>query len=243
MTESRIREREPSDQAREHFLTYELVIFDCDGVLIDSEMLVCRICSEVFTAQGFPITDREIARRFIGRSAAQMFGEIEQDAGRPLPETLRDEVKARVNTALAGEVEAMPGVVPLLDRLQVPACVASSSDPERLRTSLGAAGLYDRFHPHVYSAVEVPRGKPAPDLFLHAAASLGTAPEACVVVEDSLAGVAAGLAAGMAVIGFTGGGHCGPEHGEALRAAGAGAAVRSMAELAALLSPPSGAKA
>ena len=236
MTELRIRQRE-------RFLTFDLVIFDCDGVLIDSEMLVCRVCAEVFTAQGFPITAGEIARRFIGRSAAQMFGEIEQDAGRPLTEALRDEVKGRVNAALAGEVEAMPGLGALLDRLQVPACVASSSDPERLRASLGAAGLYERFQPHVYSAVEVPRGKPAPDLFLHAAARLGAAPEACVVVEDSLAGVAAGRAAGMAVIGFTGGGHCGPSHGEALRAAGAGAAVRSMAELAALLLPPSGAAA
>ena len=214
---------------------FDLVIFDCDGVLIDSEVLVCRTCAEVFTARGFPMTAADIARRFIGRSAAQMFGEIEQDAGRPLPEALRDEVKARVNAALASEVEAMPGLVALLDRLRLPACVASSSDPERLRASLGAAGLYDRFHPHVYSAVEVPRGKPAPDLFLHAAGRLDAAPAACIVVEDSLAGVAAGRAAGMAVIGFAGGGHCGPEHGEALRAAGAGRVVPSMAALQGVL--------
>lgn len=215
--------------------TYELVIFDCDGVLIDSEMLVCRVDSEIFTAHGFPITAAEIARRFIGRSAAHMFGEIEQDFGRPLPEAARQEVKTRVNAALAREVEALPGLVPLLDRLQVPSCVASSSDPERLQASLGAAGLYDRFHPHVYSAVQVPRGKPAPDLFLHAAAQLGVAPEGCVVIEDSLAGVAAGLAAGMTVIGFTGGGHCGPDHAETLRAAGASLVVPSMAALQALL--------
>ncbi len=215
----------------------DLVIFDCDGVLIDSEVLVCSVGAEVFTAHGFPITAAEIARRFIGRSAAHMFGEIEKDTGRALPETLRDDLKARVNAALAGEVAAMPGLVPLLDRLEVPACVASSSDPERLRAALGAAGLYDRFHPHVYSAVQVPRGKPAPDLFLHAAARLGVDPGACLVIEDSLAGVAAALAAGMAVIGFTGGGHCGPGHGEVLLEAGAGRVVPSMADLQRLLCP------
>ncbi len=215
----------------------DLVIFDCDGVLIDSEALVCRVGAEVFTAHGFPITAAEIARRFIGRSAAHMFGEIEKDTGRVLPETLRDDLKARVNAALAGEVAAMPGLVPLLDRLEVPACVASSSDPERLRAALGAAGLYDRFHPHVYSAVQVPRGKPAPDLFLHAAARLGVDPGACLVIEDSLAGVAAALAAGMAVIGFTGGGHCGPGHGEVLLEAGAGRVVPSMTDLQRLLCP------
>ncbi|MDJ0934295.1 MAG: HAD-IA family hydrolase [Kiloniellales bacterium] len=215
----------------------DLVIFDCDGVLIDSEVLVCRVGAEVFTAHGFPITAEEIARRFIGRSAAHMFGEIEKDTGRVLPETLRDDLKARVNAALAGEVAAMPGLVPLLDRLEVPACVASSSDPERLRAALGAAGLYDRFHPHVYSAVQVPRGKPAPDLFLHAAARLGVDPGACLVIEDSLAGVAAALAAGMAVIGFTGGGHCGPGHDEVLLEAGAGRVVPSMTDLQRLLCP------
>jgi len=129
----------------------------------------------------------------------------------------------------------MPDLVPLLDRLAVPACVASSSDPERLRISLGAVGLYDRFHPHIYSAVQVARGKPAPDLFLLAAERLGVAPAACVVIEDSPAGVAAGLAAGMAVVGFTGGGHCGPDHGRSLRAAGAGEVVPSMADLQGLL--------
>jgi HAD superfamily hydrolase (TIGR01509 family) len=197
--------------------------------------LVCRVGAEVFTAHGFPITAEEIARRFIGRSAAHMFGEIERESGRLLPDTLRDDLKSRVNAALAGEVVAMPGLVPLLDRLQVPACVASSSDPERLRAALGAAGLYERFHPHVYSAVQVPRGKPAPDLFLHAAARLGAAPAACLVIEDSLAGVTAGRAAGMAVIGFTGGGHCGPDHGEALHEAGAGRVVPSMPDLQRLL--------
>ncbi len=215
----------------------DLVIFDCDGVLIDSEMLVCRIGAEVFTAHGFPIAAQEIARRFIGRSAAYMFGEVERDSGRPLPAALRDELKTRVNAALADGTEAMPGLVPLLDRLRVPACVASSSDPQRLEAALSAAGLYRRFQPHIYSAVEVPRGKPAPDLFLHAAACLGVAAEACVVVEDSLAGVAAGMAAGMSVIGFTGGSHCGPGHGEALSEVGAGRVVPSMEELQTLLCP------
>lgn len=216
-------------------MTHDLVIFDCDGVLIDSEVLACRIDAAVFTEGGFPITAEEIARRFVGRSAAQMFAEIEAGFGRPLPVSLRAEVKERLNAALASEVEAMPGVQALLDRLPLPACVASSSDPARLEISLGRAGLYDRFHPHIYSAVQVERGKPAPDLFLYAAERLGAAPAACVVIEDSPAGVAAGIAAGMTVVGFTGGGHCGPDHAAVLRAAGAGEVVSSMADLEALL--------
>ena len=216
-------------------MTQDLIIFDCDGVLIDSEVLACRIDAEVFTAGGFPITEEEIARRFVGRSAAQMFAEIEAGFGRPLPVSLRAEVKERLNAALASEVEAMPGVHVLLDRLTLPACVASSSDPARLEVSLGRAGLYDRFHPHIYSAVQVEHGKPAPDLFLYAAESLGAAVESCVVIEDSPAGVAAGIAAGMTVIGFTGGGHCGPDHAATLRAAGAGEVVQSMADLQGLL--------
>ncbi len=216
-------------------MTYDLVIFDCDGVLIDSELLACRVDAEVFTEGGFPITAEEIARRFVGRSASQMFAEIGAGFGRPLPISLRAELKARLNAALAEEAEAMPGTQALLDRLAVPACVASSSDPARLEVSLGRAGLFERFHPHIYSAVQVEHGKPAPDLFLYAAARLGAAPAASVVIEDSPAGIAAGVAAGMTVIGFTGGGHCGPDHDRTLRAAGAGEVVSSMADLQGLL--------
>lgn len=215
--------------------SFDLVIFDCDGVLIDSELLACRVDAEVLTEGGFPITAEEIARRFVGRSAIQMFAEIEAGFGRPLPVSLRAELKARLNAALAEEVEAMPGIRDLLDRLSAPACVASSSDPARLEVSLGRAGLYDRFHPHIYSAVQVERGKPAPDLFLHAAERLGAAPAACVVIEDSPPGIVAGIAAGMTVIGFAGGGHCGPDHAATLRAAGAGRVVSSMADLQGLL--------
>lgn len=122
----------------------------------------------------------------------------------------------------------MPGIHALLDRISAPVCVASSSRPERLAHTLGLTGLHHRFAPNVFSASQVANGKPAPDLFLFAAARMGAAPARCFVVEDSVAGVQAGVAAGMTVLGFCGGGHCPPEHGRALRAAGARAVFAHM---------------
>jgi HAD superfamily hydrolase (TIGR01509 family) len=214
----------------------DLVIFDCDGVLLDSEPVSCRVEAETLSAAGFPITPEEIAGRFVGRPSATMFQELERDFGRAVPADLQEEIGRRVRESLIAEPVPIPGMADLLHGLgDRTTCIASSSDPVRLEASLAAADLLRFFHRRVFSAVEVERGKPAPDLFLHAAASMGAEPRRCVVVEDSPAGVLAGVAASMRVIGFTGGSHCGIGHDQRLRAAGAATVVDDATALAAAL--------
>lgn len=198
-----------------------LVIFDCDGVLIDSEYLACRIEAEVLTAHGFPLTTDEVRDNFLGLSLAREVELLTERFGRkPSPEAIAAMHDAS-HAAFEAELEAVPGIHHLLDRLRVPCCVASSSSPERLRHTLGLTGLYDRLQPHIFSATMVKHGKPAPDLFLHAASAMRADPQHCLVIEDSAAGVQAGKAAGMMVIGFVGGKHCPDGHDRKLTAAGA----------------------
>lgn len=199
----------------------DLVIFDCDGVLIDSEILACRIDAELLTALGYAITPDEAAARFCGVPAEAMRAEIERDWGRPLPPDFERTSRRRTEGAYRRGLRAVPGIADLLAGLGRPRCVASSSVPERLRLGLSLTGLLPLLEPHVFSTTMVANGKPAPDLFLHAARAMGAAPARCVVVEDSVPGIRAGVAAGMGVIGFTAGAHCPPGHGARLRAAGA----------------------
>ena len=213
----------------------ELIIFDCDGVLIDSESIACRADSACLAEIGIAVSAEEIMERYLGISAAAMCADIEQRHGCALPRDFAETLRLRVAAVFATELAPMPGVEAVLAALPHRRCVASSSAPERLRHSLSLTGLLRRFEPHVFSATQVPRGKPAPDLFLFAAAAMGVAPASCVVVEDSVAGVRAAVAAGMRAIGFTGGGHCRQGHAERLRAAGAAAIVDQMGRLPALL--------
>jgi len=212
-----------------------LVIFDCDGVLIDSELIACRVDAELLTEIGFPTSAEFIRENFVGVSSGVMFERIERDHGRKLPEDFPAMLQQRLVAAFAQELEAMAGVADMLPSLGIKACVASSSQPERLRHSLGVTGLWPHFAPHVFSAAMVANGKPAPDLFLFAAERMRVAPKDCVVVEDSRAGVSAGRAAGMRVLGFCGGSHCGPDHVERLRAAGADVIFDDMRRLPELL--------
>jgi HAD superfamily hydrolase (TIGR01509 family) len=204
----------------------ELIIFDCDGVLIDSEAIACRTDSACLAEIGIAMSADEILDRYLGISAAAMCADIERRRGQVLPPDFAETLRIRVAAAFETELAPMAGVEAVLAELPHRRCVASSSAPERLRHSLSVTGLLPLFDPYVFSATQVPRGKPAPDLFLFAAASMRVAPESCVVIEDSVPGVQAAVAAGMRAIGFTGGGHCRPGHAERLRAAGAAEIAR-----------------
>lgn len=199
----------------------QLIIFDCDGVLIDSEIVVCRLVGEELSRLGYPLSTEEVILRFAGRPEREMVADIEADWGRQIPKEFFACVKEQMEAAYASELRAIPNVAQALDSLHVPFCVASSSYPEKLRLGLRSVGLLERFEPHVISASVVARGKPAPDVFIYAAGWMRTPVKQCLVIEDSTHGVHAAQSAGMRVFGFTGGQHCGPEHGERLMEAGA----------------------
>jgi HAD superfamily hydrolase (TIGR01509 family) len=212
-----------------------LIIFDCDGVLIDSEIVVCRLTGEELTRLGFPITTEEVIRRFAGRPEREMIAEVEGDWGRSVPMEYFTRMKQRVEHSYATELRIMPGIAELLERLQVDVCVASSAYPAKLKLGLDTVGLYEAFAPDIVSASYVARGKPAPDVFIYAAGSMRTPAANCLVIEDSVPGVQAAIAAGMRVFGFTGGRHCDAAHGERLLAAGAEKVMQSFAEFEDLL--------
>jgi HAD superfamily hydrolase (TIGR01509 family) len=214
----------------------DLVIFDCDGVLIDSETIGCRTEAVCLAAIGISITPEEMVDRYGGMSLAAMFADLETRYRRRLPADFAQTVHARIAAAFEAELAAIAGVETVLAALTCRVCVASGSVPERLRHSLSLTGLLRYFDPHVFSATQVRHGKPAPDLFLFAARAMDVAPEACLVIEDSIAGVHAAIAAGMRVYGFDGGGHCRPGHGDRLAAAGAALVFGRMADLPALMS-------
>ncbi|MBE7197068.1 MAG: HAD-IA family hydrolase [Parafilimonas terrae] len=197
------------------------LIFDCDGVLIDSEILVCRLVSEELTALGYPISVADVIARFAGRPEGEMLAEIEADRGAALPDSFLARTRARTAASYETELRAVPGVAEVLGRLRVPACVASSSAPGKLRQGLAATGLLGHFGGNVISAVAVARGKPAPDVFLYAVGWMRSTVQSCIVVEDSVPGVTAARAAGIRTFGFTGGGHCATDLEARLRAVGA----------------------
>jgi HAD superfamily hydrolase (TIGR01509 family) len=179
----------------------KLVIFDCDGVLVDSERVTNRVFAEMLNELGLPVTLDDLFERFVGHSMAQCLTLITEMLGHPPPASFAEEYRARTRAALAAELVATPGVEEALDRIQLPYCVASSGDHDKMRMTLSITGLWPRFAGRLFSVTEVPRGKPFPDVFLLAAARFGVHPSACVVVEDTPIGVSAGGAAGMTVFG------------------------------------------
>jgi HAD superfamily hydrolase (TIGR01509 family) len=213
----------------------QLLIFDCDGVLIDSEHLAVRADVACLAEDGIAITEAEILSTYVGISVAGMVADLERRFGRKVAGDFADRHHTMLQVIFEAELRAMPGIGAVLDSWPGARCVASSSTPARLRHALGLVGLYDRFAPHIFSAVQVERGKPAPDLFLYAATRMGIEPKDCVVIEDSLAGVEAAVAAGMAVIGFTGGSHCAPGHAARLAERGAAPVIDDLAELLPIL--------
>jgi HAD superfamily hydrolase (TIGR01509 family) len=213
----------------------QLIIFDCDGVLVDSEVISCRAHAETLTRHGYEITSEQVLDRFLGRSMRQATLEVEAELGRRLPEDFQAQVYAEIFRLFAASLQATPHIEAALATISLPVCVASSGPPEKISASLNRVGLYDRFTPNIFSAVQVRNGKPAPDLFLYAAAEMQTAPAQCLVIEDSVAGIAAAVAAGMPVLGFHGGSHCRPGYGETLRAAGALVTFDDMRQLPGLI--------
>ena len=183
---------------------FDLVIFDNDGVLVDSEGHANQILSDLLNQSGWGVnmTREESMAEFLGRSLAAIRQRIEARLGHALPDDFEERYHARLFEVFDRELTAVPGVEDALERIRVPTCVASSGTHERIRRALAATGLLPRFAGRIFSAEDVARGKPAPDLFLHAARSLGVAPSRCAIVEDSPLGVDAANAAGMIAFGF-----------------------------------------
>ena len=212
---------------------WDLVLFDCDGVLVDSEPIANRVLAELLGEIGLAITYEETVRTFTGYSMRVCLDIIAERLGRPAPPDFTDRYHTRAAAAFRRELRPVPGIDAVLDfvehGLAVPFCVASSSGHETLRTTLGLTGLLPRVEGRLFSAADVARGKPHPDLFLYAARATGADPARCAVVEDTTVGARAGIAAGMAVFGFA-------RHTDAAALAAEGAVVfRDMRELPALL--------
>ena len=208
-----------------------MVIFDCNGVLVDGEPLATAVVSEEFMRAGFPLTPDIVAHYFTGRRPADMFAEVEAAAGRKLPASFPATVASAILRRFRAELRATQHMTYALSWLRGPKCVASSASLDRIRLSLETTDLIRFFEPYLFSGSDVRHGKPAPDLFLLAASKMRVHPGDCIVVEDSAVGVAAGVAAGMTVIGFVGGSHAGTHLGNHLRAAGAHTVISDMRAL------------
>ena len=205
-----------------------MIIFDCNGVLVDGETISAAVAAEEFTRAGFAMTPQVVARFFTGRRATDMFADVEAATKRKLPANFPATLAAATLARIRDELRSTPHAAYALTWLRGPKCVASSATLERIRVSLETAGLVRFFEPNLFSANDVPRGKPAPDLFLHAAARMEVDPADCIVVEDSPVGVAAAVAAGMTPIGFAGGSHAQSQLPAQLTAAGARAVIADM---------------
>ena len=209
---------------------FDLVIFDCDGVVVDSERIVHEVFGDFIRSLGADLDAARMNELFLGRRLDDCLAIIEDITGRPAPLDALDRYRARRDRVLREQVQPIAGVREVLEALTMPFCIASSGDHAKMRTTLGATGLLPLFEGRLYSGTEVARGKPAPDVFLLAAKRMGAAPARTAVIEDSVNGVLAGCAAGMTVFGFAG-----LAPAADLAAAGAARTFTKMRELPALL--------
>jgi HAD superfamily hydrolase (TIGR01509 family) len=215
---------------------FEAVMFDCDGVLVDSEFLAAKAHGDELRHLGLAADDRDLAFRYVGIASKAMVPMLAQQFGTALPEDYLVRVRARMTALCEPGLPPIEGVRALVESLTRPACIVSNSGPAWIRRALEATGLLERFDGRIFSAEMVDKGKPAPDVFLLAANTLGVSPVRCLVIEDSCTGVSAAKAAGMTVFGFHGGRHCGADAAANLRAAGATMCFPTMAEIQAALS-------
>lgn len=212
-----------------------LLIFDCDGVLVDSEIIALDVLAAMLTALGRPSTREDCRTLFMGKSLKDVLEEIERLLGRPLPDDVGARMKTKLFAQFRRDLRPVAGVAEAIAKLPYARCVASSSQPERIALSLALTDLAPLFGRRVFSASQVARGKPAPDLFLYAAAQCGFAPDQTIVIEDSPAGIAAARSAGMAAIGFAGASHADASLAGMLAAAGTDIILTKMAELPATI--------
>ncbi|HET6433302.1 HAD family phosphatase [Dyella sp.] len=208
----------------------DLLIFDCDGVLVDSERITNRVFAQMLGELGLQVSEQYMTEQFYGRTAAESVRRAEQLLGRPLPDEFEAHYGERSRAALASEVTLMPGVADMLERVETPCAIASNGLRVKMEITLRATGLLPRFEGRWFCIDDVVHGKPAPDIYLHTARACGARPGHCVVVEDSPTGIAAGVAAGMTVLGYAA--HLPAER---LLEAGAQQAFDDMAGLPALL--------
>jgi HAD superfamily hydrolase (TIGR01509 family) len=213
--------------------SFELTLFDCDGVLVDSEIIAAKVESKLLTEAGYPISVEEMGERFAGMTWKNILLSIEKEVDIPLSASMIDKSEQLVDQKLAREVKAIEGVTFALSRLKGPRCICSNSSAARLDMMLTKVGLKEHFAPHIYSAKDLgaDRVKPKPDIFLHGAQQFNVSPSRCVVVEDSVHGVHAAREAGMRVIGFTGASHTYPSHADKLTDAGAETVIARMTDL------------
>lgn len=196
-----------------------VIVFDCDGVLIDSEGLAAEALVAELSCRGVIVSVVEALEQFTGLNAADTARELHTRYGFVMPDDFWDQVRGRRQDLYRTRLRPADGIFALLESISGPKCVASSSSPASLKYSLSLVGLWDHFAPHVFSSVFVKNGKPAPDIFLLAAERMRARPQDCVVIEDSLAGIRAAKAANMRVLGYVGGSHCSPDHIERVRGA------------------------
>jgi HAD superfamily hydrolase (TIGR01509 family) len=216
-------------------MSFSLVIFDCDGVLVDSEILSAQVEAEALTNLGANVTPQDVMQRFLGLTQEAMEKRFEQEFGLKVPRDHARTTAQMLRTAYLTRLDPIPGVREVLETLTIPYCVASNSPPAKLGLGLSVTNLFELVYPNIFCSKLVARGKPAPDLFLHAAQTMGIDPLATVVIEDSVVGIKAAKAAGMVAVGFVGGLHHMPPSEETLIAAGADHIVETMEQVKALI--------
>jgi HAD superfamily hydrolase (TIGR01509 family) len=219
----------------------DLVIFDCDGVLVDSETIALAEVRHALGQAGLKLTHAQAIDRFLGFSVDSIMQTAEAELSGALPAAFRNDLSRDILARFASELKGIAGVRLAVEALNCRVCVASSSPLDRIRAALSVAGYGPLFEPHIFSATMASRGKPHPDLFLHAAREMGASPGRCLVIEDSVPGVMAGVSAGMKVFGFVGGSHfSGLAQQQRLQAAGAALIFDDMSQLPALVARPPG---
>jgi HAD superfamily hydrolase (TIGR01509 family) len=216
---------------------FDLIIFDCDGVLVDSEIIAAQVESRLLTEAGYPISVEEMGERFAGMTWKNILLQVEQEADIPLSASLLDKSEKLLDQRLERSVKIIDGVKFALSRLTTQRCICSNSSSQRLDMMLTKVGLKPYFENHIYSAKDLgpDRVKPKPDIFLHGAKQFGVEPDRCLVIEDSTHGIHGARTAGMRVVGFTGASHTYPSHADRLTDAGAETVISRMSDLPAVI--------